>query len=220
MAITDIAPLATVKQYLRIPNPTQTSSDDATIQILMNAAQAAIEHEVGHITEKKIRGERHDGGGAELWLREFPVLYVENVEEGWGYYNWELDDQEVNTQPALSIWAYSVDRPEEGLVTRRGPGNVLYPFVSGRNNIRVDYVVGRLAVPDNALLAFCELVSIWYRQSQMRMGGTAARAEEGMAYNALDQEFTRSTGETSINYGVPEAIIEMLKPNRRRPIIG
>ena len=218
MAITQIASLATVKQYLRIPNPSTANADDATIQILMNAAQEAIEKEIGYIIPKRVTAERHDGGRSEVWLRELPVLYVVNVEEGWGYFNQELDDQEVNSIPALSIWSYSLDMPSEGLVTRRGPGNVLYPFVRGRNNIRVDYVAGREIMPQNAVLAFCELISIWYRQSQQRMN---AGDPEAVQFNALDQSgFTRTTGTTSINFGVPYAILEMLKGTRRRPIIG
>lgn len=221
MALTSIASLTTVKTYLRIPNPSQASADDTTIQLLMNAAQEAIEREVGHIVEKRIRTERYDGGACELWLREIPVLYVVRVQEGWGYYDWELDDQEVNTITALSIWSYSLDNAKEGLITRRSAGNVQVPFVRGRNNVVVDYVVGRTEMPPNAVLAFCELVSIWYRQSQMRMGGGAARALEGLPYNAQNADFTRASGDSSINLGVPDAIIEMLKgAGRRRPVIG
>lgn len=216
--ITEIASLATIKTYLRMPNPTGSSGDDATIQMLMNAAQTVVEREVGAIVAKTIAAERHNGGKCELWLRHLPVLYIQNVEEGWGYYNWELDDQEVNQQPALSIWAYSLDIPEEGLVTRRGPGNVLYPFVHGRDNIRVDYVVGRNEMPANAVLVFCELVAHWYQESQLR---SANQGTTGFSPSAvINQDFTRSTGITSINMGIPPEIIELLKPDRRRPIVG
>jgi hypothetical protein len=221
MAITSIASLETVKTYLRIPNPSTPNADDATIQILMDAAQEAVEREVGHVVETRVRTERHNGGKCEIWLRELPCLYVVRVQEGWGYYDWELDDQEVNTITALSIWSYSLDNPTQGLITRRSAGNVLVPFVRGRNNVVVDYVAGRNTLPPNAVLAFCELVSIWYRQSQMRMGGGAARALEGLPYNAQNADFTRATGDSSLNLGVPDAIIEMLKgAGRRRPIIG
>lgn len=216
MAITAIATLDEVKAYLRIPGG--NTIDDAQLSgVFMPAAQAVIERELGHIVAKTIRGERHDGGTSEVWLRELPVLYIQNVEEGWGYYDWELDDQQVNQIPALSIWAYSLDNPEEGLVTRRAPGNVLYPFVNGRNNIRVDYVAGRTEVPRSAVLAFLELCAHWYRSSQLRAANQVSAA---FTPNVLNQDFTRSTGNTSINLGVPEEIIELLKADRRRPIIG
>lgn len=215
--ITQIASLATMKQYLRIPNPDSANGDDATITILMNAAQVAIEREVGHIVKKTIRAERHDGGKCEIWLRELPVLDIQNIEEGWGYYNWELDDQQVNTIPALSMWAYSLDDADEGIVTRRSAGNVAVPFVWGKKNIRVDYQVGRTTIPDNAVLAFLELTATWYRSSQLRAGNGAM----GFSANGgLNADSTRSTGISSINMGIPDDILELLKPDRRRPIFG
>lgn len=184
----------------------------------MAAAQKVIERELGYIVAKTITAERHNGGRSAIWLRELPVLYVSNVEEGWGYYDWELDDQQVNQIPALSIWAYSLDNAKEGHLTRRSAGSVNIPFVSGVNNIRVDYVVGRTEMPANAVLAFCELLAHWYRASQLR---SSNQASAGFSPTAIvSQDFTRSTGITSINMGVPVEIIELLKDDRRRPIIG
>jgi hypothetical protein len=221
VAITEIASLSVVKQYLRIPVG-QALADDSTITIMMRAAQEAVERELGHIVAKTIRAERHDGGKCEIWLRELPVLYVSNIEEGWGYYDQELDDQEVNQIPALSIWAYSLDDPKEGLVTRRSQGNVTIPFVIGRNNVRADYVVGRNEIPANAELAFCELVSFWYRNSQLRAAASVATPSGSgqTAFGAINADFTRSQGETSFNAGIPSGILELLKPDRRRPVIG
>lgn len=205
-----------------MPNPTQDSTEDTTLQMLMNSAQKVVERELGHIVAKTISAERHDGGRCEIWLRELPVLYVQNIEEGWGYYDWELDDQEVNQVPALSMWAFSLDNPAEGLVTRRSQGNVLVPFVTGRNNIRCDYVAGREEVPDNGLHVFLELVAYWYRNSQLRAQNQSGTLGMGAqtAFGAINTDFTRSTGETSFNQGIPEGILEALKPDRRRPIIG
>lgn len=218
MAITSIASLTEVKTYLRMPNPASPSPDDMILQMFMNAAQVAIEKEIGFIVKKTIRAERHDGGKCELWVRNLPILYVINVEEGWGFYDWDLDDQQVNTITALSIWSYSLDDAAEGLITRRSAGNVLVPFVSGRNNIRVDYAVGRTEMPANAVLAFCEIVAHWFRTTQQR---TANSAGVGYQPSALvDTDFTRATGITSINMGVPMELLEMLKPDRRRPIIS
>ncbi len=216
MAITEIASLATVKQYLRIP--VANTTDDAVLTaVFIPAAQVVIERELGYIVAKTITAERHNGGKPAIYLRELPVLYVSNVEEGWGYYAQELDDQEVNQAAALSMWAYSLDNAKEGVVTRRAPGNVNVPFVLGVNNIRVDYVVGRAQMPFNAVLAFCELLAHWYRTSQLRTNNQVSTAFNPSAVNS---DFTRAEGVTSVNLGVPTAIIELLKPNRRRPIIG
>jgi hypothetical protein len=218
MPITEIADLPTVRNYLRISNPMQAAVDDAVLQVFMASATEVVERELGHIVAKNVTAERHDGGGCAIWLRELPVLYVTNVEEGWGYFNQELDDQLVNQQPALSIWAYSLDQASEGLITRRAAGNVMYPFVRGRNNIRVDYTVGRLTLPANAQLAFLELVGHWYRTSQLRTGNQASAAYS--PNQVISQDFTRTTGLTSINMGVPLEVLELLKADRRRPIIS
>jgi hypothetical protein len=217
MAITEIAALPRVKRHLRLPNPDAPSAEDSTIQFLMDAATRAIEVEVGHVVKKKVTGELHDGGHLEVWLRQKPVLDVVSVQEGWGYLDQELDFQQVNTVPALSIYAYSLDDPASGLITRRAGGNVNTPFIPGRNNIRVSYHAGREQLPANAALAFCELVGVWYRQGQQR---TAQAGQTGMIFNQLNQDFTKSAGVTSINLGVPDAIIQMLKPDRRDPIIA
>lgn len=216
MAITELASLAQVKDYLRIPDA-NTLDDNKLSTVFMPAGVKVIERELGHIISRPVRAERHHGGRCEIWLRELPVLYIQNIEEGWGYFNQELDDQEVNSIPALSIYAYSLDNPEEGQVSRRGPGSVPYPFLHGHNNIRIDYVVGRQEMPDNAVLAFLELVSHWYRVSQLRTGNQVSGVFN--PGTVIDQDFTK-TGDTSINMGVPMEILELLKPDRRRPIIG
>jgi hypothetical protein len=218
VAITELASLSQVREYLRIP-AANTGDNDILTTVFMPAAQAVIERELGRIVAYKVNAERHDGGRGEIWLREIPVLYIENCEEGWGYYDWELDDQEVNSIPALSMWAYSLDIPDEGLLTRRSQGNVNIPFMAGRNNIRVDYVAGRVDMPTNAVLAFLELLAHWYRVSQLRSSNQSAGG--GFQPSAvINNDFTRATGITSINMGVPMEILELLKPDRRRPIVG
>lgn len=216
-AISEIASLETVKNYLRMPDPSGASVDDEVLtNVFIPAATSVIEREIGHVISKTITAERHSGGKIEIFLRQLPVLYVQNIEEGWGYYNWNLTYQTVNTQPALDLWSFSLDNPRNGRVTRRAPGNVAFPFVAGINNIRVDYVVGRDELPPNAQLAFLELLAHWYRGSQLRTVN-----QPTTSFSAVDStDFTRTGGVEGINLGVPTEIIELLKPDRRRPIIG
>lgn len=213
MAVTEIASLEQVKNYLQIPDA-DTTYDNILTTIFMPAATDVIEREIGHVVAKNMV-EFRDGGFPQLFLYDFPVLYIQSVQEGWGYYNWELDNQEVNTQPALSLWSYSLDRPKDGLLTRRGPGNVLVPFVSGVSNIRIAYVVGRETMPPNVLLVFLELIAYWFQASQLRTTNQASAA-----FNASADDFTRSSGITTTTAGFPQATLALLKGNRRRPIIG
>lgn len=209
-----MATLAEVKSYLQIPTG-DTTYDSIITTIFMPAAQKVCERELGIIVPRTILAERHSGGTPLLMLRVLPVLYIINVEEGWGFYNWELTEQPVNSQPPVSIYAYSLDRPAEGMLTRRGPGNVSYPFVWGYDNIRVDYVAGRSAVPADGLLAYMELIGVWFRQSQLR---TTNQALAG--FDAMNEDFTRTSAISSVNMGVPYYVLELLKSERRRPIIS
>lgn len=211
--VTEIASLATVKEYLQIPTG-DTTYDDILTTVFIPAATAAIEREVG-ATVARPYVETYNGGSIAIFLRQLPVLYVQSVQEGWGYYNWEMDYQQVNSQPAVSLWAYSLDRPVDGMITRRGPGNVTTPFVPGISNIRVAYVAGRETIPANIVMAFLMLLSYWFRQSQLR---TVNQATPG--FDALDDSVTRSSGIQSITVGLPIAVIELLKGNRRRPFIA
>jgi hypothetical protein len=212
--ITEIMSLTTLKGYLQIPLA-DTTYDTVLSDIFMPAALSVCERELGVIVPRTIMAERHSGGTGLLMLRVLPALYIINVEEGWGFYNWELTEQPVNSQPPVSIYAYSLDRPEEGMLTRRGPGNVCYPFVGGVDNIRVDYVAGRSAVPSAALLAYPELIGVWFRQSQLRWNNQASAS-----FDALNEDFTRTTALETISLGVPYYVLELLKPDRRRPIIS
>lgn len=213
MAVTSIAELSDLQTYLQIPSG--DSTNDAVLAYLMDAAQQVIEREIGWVIPRSFT-EVHNGGGREIWLRETPVLYVTSIEEGWGYWNWELNDQQVNSIPTLSLWAYSLDKPRDGLVTRRSVGNVNIPFINGRNNIRVSYVSGRHEVPAAAKLAYMELVGFWFRNSQLRAVNQAPTS-----FGTINDDFSRTAGLSSINLGVPTSIIEMLKgAGRRRPVIG
>lgn len=214
MAVTAIVTLDDIKTYLQIPTD-DTTYDSVLSSTFIPAAQEVIERELGVIVPRNIIAERHHGGSGAIWLRVLPVLYIANVEEGWGFYNWELTDQPVNSQPPVSIYAYSLDKPAEGMVTRRGPGNVNYPFQPGVDNIRVDYVAGRAEVPGSAFLAAQELIGVWFRQSQLRWGNQA-----NSAFDALNEDFTRTSALETISLGVPYYVLELLKPHRRRPFIA
>lgn len=211
----DLVTLIDVKTHLRIP-PTQ-SGEDAALMGFIFAAEDVIRAECGDIVPRHY-DESYDGGNSTIYLRHRPVLSVENVEEGWGYFNYELDYQQVNTVPAASMFAYSIDSPEAGAVTRRSAGNVVIPFVPGIKNIRVIYTAGRQTVPGAIRLATLELVAHWFQSSQLR--ATATNSGE-QAYDAVEGErYSRNYDIAGMNYGVPFRILELLKPFRRLPVIG
>ncbi len=210
----DVVTLVNLKAYLRIP-PTDVSNDMALLGFIA-AADDVLEAECGVIMPKHY-DEYYDGGNYVIYLRHKPVISVEGVEEGWGWWNWELDYQQSNTVPAGLMFAYSIDSPHAGGISRRSAGNVSIPFVPGRKNIRVWYTAGREVVPPSVQLAAMELIAHWWQNTQLR---AMANSSTYTNYDQINQDWTRATGITSMNYGLPNRVIELLKRHRRIPIIG
>lgn len=211
----DLVTLVDVKMHLRIP-PTNVSEDYALMGFIY-AAEDVIRTECGDVMPRHF-DESYDGGNTVIYLRHRPVLSIENVEEGWGWFNYELDYQQVNTVPAASMFAYSIDSPEAGAITRRSAGNVVIPFVPGTKNVRIVYTAGRHYIPGAIRLATLELVAHWFQSSQLRAGANNASEQ---AYDAVEGErYSRGYDTAGINYGVPFRILELLKPFRRLPVIG
>lgn len=210
-----IVTLADLKSHLRMPNPTTPSTDDDALEGFIYAATEVIEDEVGKVVQRQVI-EYHDGGQRALYLRQRPVVQVVEVIENWGYFNWLLAEQPSTTVPATNMFAYSLDNPSEGRVTRRTTGNVSIPFMSMGgsypNNIKVTYIAGRLQVPWSVRLATLELCAHWWQHSQQRQFGSALSGN-------FDDEIPDGSS-TGFNAGLPYRILEILKPHRRTPIIG
>ena len=216
----NIVSLTDVKTHLRYPTPTQPHADDPAIQKFINAADAVVEFECDDILQHT-HDEYYDGGDCEVWLRHTPLITVQNVEEGWGWINYELDYVESNSPGAVfSMFAYSVDGHEFGKITRRTAGNVVIPFRPGTDNIRVQYVTGEPNIPGNVILAELELIAHWWQNSQLR-AMTVAGAN--LSYDVVTgSAYSRDTesGVQNVNIGVPMRILELLKSHRHRPIIA
>ncbi len=212
--ITDVVTLQDVKAHLRI-NMADTT-DDMALMGFIAAVDDVISTECDDVLPHHYE-EYHDGGGYWVYLRHRPVLSIENVEEGWGWLNYELDYQQVNTVPAGDMYAYSLDAPEIGGITRRSAGNVQIPFVHGTKNIHVWYTAGRQTIPASIRLAALEMIAHWYQNGQLRsMAGSTSYS----SYDEMNTDWTRATGVTSINSGLPFRVLELLKRYRRIPIIG
>lgn len=210
-----IVTVTELKTHLRFPNPAQTTSDDDALEGFILAATEVIESEVGKVVERRVI-EYHDGGSPFLYLRQTPVISVIEIIENWGYFNWDLAVQPSTTVPATNLFAYSLDNPTEGRVTRRSVGNIAIPFMAMGsmfpNNVKATYTAGRLMVPYAIRLATLELCAHWWQLSQQRQfagGGT------------LNSNFNQdATSGPAMLFGVPYRLLEPLKPHRRTPIIG
>ena len=216
----NIVSLQDVKTHLRYPNPSSASPDDTSIQKFINAADEVIEFECDDILPKLIT-ESYDGGTCTIYTWHRPIIEVLNIEEGWGWVNYELDYVEVNSPASVtSMFAYSVDTPENGEITRRTAGNVTIPFHPGDSNISITYRAGESKIPGTIILAELELIAHWWQNSQLR-GVTLGGANIG--YDAVAGSiYSRDTesGTQNLNIGVPYRILEMIKGQRHMPIIA
>lgn len=220
-AFGDIAPtvgivtLTEAKTHLRYPNPDQPNTDDDNIQGFIYAATEVIEGEVGKVAQRQVI-EYHDGGKVAIYLHQKPVLQVVEVIENWGYFNWGLAEQPSTTVPATNLFAYSLDNPREGRVTRRSVGNIAIPFMAMGGefpyNIKVTYIAGRNQVPYAVRLATLELIAHWWQSSQQRSSAATGSP-------TYDEDVSDSGG-TEFLAGVPYRILELLTYHRRAPIIG
>lgn len=216
----NIVSLTDVKTHLRYPNPTAANADDAALQKFINAADECIEFECDDILPKTF-DETYDGGDTQIFTRHLPILEVLSVQEGWGYLTYELDFVEVNSPgPVFSMFAYSIDNPETGQISRRTAGNVLIPFRAGESNIAITYRVGDAVIPGAIILAELELIAHWWQNSQLR---AVTMAGANLAYDTVTgAAYSRDTesGNQNINVGVPYRILEMIKSRRHMPFIA
>jgi hypothetical protein len=211
--------LADVKTHLRYPHPTQPHPDDAALMKFIAAADPVIADECDDVLPTA-HSERHDGGDGAIFLRNCPVISIQTIEESWGYVSYQLDFVDAGFPQATSMFAYSLDSPEVGQVTRRTVGNVNIRFQPGVANVFVQYTAGLDPIPGNIVLAELELIEHWWRNSQLRAGGAGGAASD-TAYDATSGENYRTdSGTIGINIGVPNRIIEMIKGNRHMPYMA
>lgn len=209
--------LEEMKTYLSFPNPDQPNSNDFMITEFMESATEVVRAECGEVVQT-VYDEWYQGGDCQIFLRHSPVFSVTQVEENWGFTNYILSEQPGDSLPQnTSLWAFSLDQPNEGILTRRSVANVMIPFVwpTGGDNIRVQYIGGRGTVPANIRHAYMDLVAIWWQGSQQRSVNTGS----GMASNTYGQPVPEGAG-SGYNAGVPYRILEILRGARRLPIIG
>jgi hypothetical protein len=216
--MTQVVSLADVRAHLRM-SPGYTDDDYMLQNIFIPAAQDALEGITGYTVPAQF-DEYYDGGHYSIWLRNTPLLSVELVEEGWGFTNYELSYQQVNSQSAVDMYAYSIDDYESGEITRRTAGNVNTEFIPGDGNIHVVYTAGRQNTPGTVYLAALELVSYWYRNAEQRGDTGSGSNAANMQFSMSNTDFTRSQGVEAMYGGIPYGIIFLIRRHMRTPVIG
>lgn len=221
--------LSDAKAWLRYPDPSAPSSDDAGIQSVIDAAEQIIEAKVGVCTPKIYDELYTPNGSCKVWLRNTPVLEVMSVVESWDVVSFDLADQPSTTGaiiggtgneptelPATDLWAYSLDEPLTGEVTRRGPMNVAMPFFPSDRGLHIIYRAGRNPMPPAIQLAAKELVAHIWQNAELR---SMAQSNQFVQYDTVSgQGIDSMRPDTAASFwvGVPNRIIALLESEMTR----
>lgn len=219
MTAQQVVSLQQARDFLRLSSA-YTQDDQLLQDVLIPAATAVSEKELGDFLPHN-REEWHDGGGYDIWLRNGPLLAVQLVEEGWGQQTFPLTYVQVNSPYGLDkaaggLYAYSIDNLQPPRLSRRFAGNINAPFAVGKSNIHVVYTTGLAEIPAAVTLGALVLIQFWYEATQQRQTGTG-----GQGFNAVAEDFVRSTGATGSSYGVPWKVLEIWRgASSKVPVIG
>lgn len=154
-----------VKAHLNL-GATDTSGD-AELLGFIEAASAYIQNITGPIVARTFT-EVHSGGGPTIVLNHPPVSSIVSVVEYVGPTGYTLTDSELGA--TTGAYAFSLDNPSTGVLTRRYNGGIAGRFMGGYRNIVVTYVAGLPYVPADIRMAVLQDIAGLYQPSQL---GTA-----------------------------------------------
>lgn len=205
---TAIVSLADAKVQLSIP--AADTSQDAELRDFIDAVTPVIEGIVGPVTPRSVT-EWHDGGAAQIVVRNPPIQSVTSVTEFRGNVPYLLA---TAASPAAAT-AMSYMWEPSGIITRlngAAAAAVVYlssqglfaTFPIGPNSVQVVYTAGEAVIPANVRQAALQLIAIQYQQTQLRSPWDGGQQSEGSML---------------MGFFVPNKVRELLLPNRRPPSI-
>jgi len=156
-----VVALDEVFDWLNTPEAQQADLT-AKVQGVIDAATAFVEFETGPIVPVTCT-ETHSGGSPTIILDNPPVLTVTSVTEYIGTTAYLLTAAELGAP--TSVYSYSLDNAEMGILTRRFNG-LVGNFIGGPKNIEVVYVAGRASVPGDVRMATLEDIRGLFSQTQ------------------------------------------------------
>jgi uncharacterized phiE125 gp8 family phage protein len=144
--------LANVKLRLGVT----TSADDALFTALMDAADQYVAGHCGRDFAGGTFTEYHAGGGAFVFLRNYPVQAVTTVKVDPAY--------AFGADTVVPATAYVV-HADRGVIE-----SVTGPFTCGPRVVQVVYTVATGAVPADIKEAYALLIGHWYRHVKTQIG--------------------------------------------------
>lgn len=196
----DLVSLSDVRDSLNIASIDHTT--DAKLRRYLKSATTVIENITGPILPAT-RTDVFDGDSTFVILPYRWVKSISDVHETRGITNYTLTEQPLGS--STSAFAYTWDKTINKIV-RRAYGGATALFAPGVNTVSVTYTVGMTSIPDDIQMAAAELIKHWYRKNEQPFRG----AFSAQPADTFDQVMVG-------NYLVPNAVMELLEPWRRRP---
>lgn len=181
-------------------------TDDEELRNFIDMTTVVLEGIKGPIIPRTIT-EYHNGGCRGIFLRYRPVISITSVQEVVS----QGDVRTLTAEPDLGIGAtenqYTIDLPR-GRILRRDTGFNSY-FASGSRNVKIIYKVGLQPLEANVRMAALELLTHFWRASQLSRGGTRPR----------DNRDAETDVSLVTSYGVPTRIRQLMG-KKKAPRIG
>lgn len=158
--MTQLVTLAQVKSHLGMPAGDTTH--DTELQTFIDAATPIVEYITGPINPTTRTETLNVWGQNFVVLSLVPVISIQSAVE---YLN--LLPNTLTAQPpgsTTSNYGYSLDRPESGLLTRRGITGNITNFIG--QTLVISYTAGLASVPADIKLAALEDIRALWQQTQ------------------------------------------------------
>lgn len=195
----DLVDLAYIRDELNIAATDLTKN--AKLRRWSKSATFVVENITGPLLPAP-RVDVFDGGASFVILPYRWVKAITSIVETRGVTNYTLTEQPLGT--SINGFGYTWDRNTNKIIRRAMGAESIFP--PGPNVIAVTYTLGMQSIPEDIQHAAAELVKHWYRKSEVPFRG---------AFSAQPAD---DVGMASVgNYLVPNAVMELLEPWRKRP---
>lgn len=142
VATTDLLTMPEARRAVNLPDPESGNSMDIELQLFVSGISDRIDELCGPVVQRTISSELHDGGVAKILLNKQWVSSVTTATEYVSTTGTTLTAESNSSKPSSAYLLESVG-PYSWLRRRSSGGDTLY--ASGRGNIDVTYVAGRVA---------------------------------------------------------------------------
>lgn len=198
----DLIDLGELRDELNL-DPADTTKT-AKLRRWLKAATFVVENVCGPIVPRPMT--RHfDGDGTFIVLPERWVTAISSMSETRGITNYTLTEQPLGQ--SVDAFGYTWDRTINKIV-RRGYGGAMVLFPPGEQIVHVSYTAGMPSIPDDIQIGTAELIKHWNRKDN-----PARKTGAGYPGQQIDESGLQQVG----NYLVPNAVMELFAPWRKRP---